>query len=68
MVPEFLRVADYIERAVNIARRIDTETKASMAKPKLDEFRAAVIKDTELANLKEEVSQWVKQYPVPGDL
>ena len=68
MVPEFLRVADYIERAVNIARRIDTETKASMAKPKLDDFRAAVIKDTELANLKEEVSQWVKQYPVPGDL
>lgn len=64
MGSEFERVAEYIDKAVKIAQRV----KISNPKQKLEAFKQEVAVDQEIADLKEEISEWAKQYPVPGDL
>lgn len=65
---DFTKVAEYVDRAVKAALRIKAEASAKGEKQKVADFRKAAEADSEIASLKQEVSQWVSQFPVPGDL
>ncbi|EGV64798.1 serine hydroxymethyltransferase mitochondrial precursor [Yamadazyma tenuis ATCC 10573] len=65
---EFGKVAEYFQRAVDIS--IDLKAQESGKNPKelLASFKQLADASKDVKELGEEVSNWVGQYPVPGDL
>ncbi|ODQ64032.1 serine hydroxymethyltransferase mitochondrial precursor [Nadsonia fulvescens var. elongata DSM 6958] len=63
---DFVKVADYIVKAVDIALAIKKEAIAEGVKTKLADFRPRAEGRADLAALKEEVTAWASTFPVPG--
>ncbi|ODQ80765.1 hypothetical protein BABINDRAFT_160980 [Babjeviella inositovora NRRL Y-12698] len=67
---EFDKVAQYIDTAVSIGKRIQGQVDAADSlmndAEKLIEYKKLVVKDEEVNVLGREVSAWVSDYPVPG--
>mgnify|MGYP001163159171 FL=1 len=71
--PEFAKVAEIIERGVLLAKKLQTQQKESSEKVKgprgqLKQFKQLVAESEEVKQLSEEIKEFVKQYPMPGDL
>lgn len=64
---DFEKAAHYIDRAVKIAKQVKDEVAAKGEKTKISEFRQHVEGSKELEQLKQEVIDWVKVFPVPGE-
>ncbi|VVT43535.1 uncharacterized protein SAPINGB_P000029 [Magnusiomyces paraingens] len=61
---DFKRVVEYIDRAINIA--IDVQKSLPKEANKLKDFKAVIAKGNEtLDGLRDEISQWAKQFPLP---
>lgn len=65
---EFSRVAGYFEKAVEIATALKAKETGDSAKALLASFKELANDDAAVKALATEVSEWVSQYPVPGDL
>ncbi|SCV03864.1 LAMI_0H11562g1_1 [Lachancea mirantina] len=67
---EFVKVAEYIDRAVKLAIGLKSQesSDATDARSKLADFKRLCAQSKEVQNLSKEVSEWVGQYPVPGEL
>ncbi|SCW02503.1 LAFE_0F07866g1_1 [Lachancea fermentati] len=67
---EFSKVAEYIDRAVKMAIALKSQEPldAKDSRSKLMSFKNLCDKSQEVSKLAEEVSDWVGQYPVPGEL
>ena len=64
---DFEKAAHYIDRAVKIAKQVKDAVAAKGDKTKISEFRQHVEGSKELEQLKQEVVDWVKVFPVPGE-
>ncbi|CAI4274398.1 BGN_3a_G0004380.mRNA.1.CDS.1 [Saccharomyces cerevisiae] len=67
---EFSQVAKYIDSAVKLAENLKTlePTTKLDARSRLNEFKKLCNESSEVAALSGEISKWVGQYPVPGDI
>ncbi|SCV00289.1 LANO_0F06128g1_1 [Lachancea nothofagi CBS 11611] len=67
---EFVRVAEYIDKASKIAIGLKSHEPADAkdVRSKLANFRQLCEESREVASLAEEVSQWAGSFPVPGEL
>ena len=65
---EFEKVAEYINRAVELSLKLKGQEQGSVPKELLASFKQLADESTEVKELAEEVAKWVGQYPVPGDL
>ena len=65
---EFGKVAEYFQRAVDIAIELKTKEQGSVAKELLASFKKLADESADVKALDEEVQAWAGQYPVPGDL
>lgn len=65
---EFVKVADYIDSAIEIALKLKQSETGASAKEKLASFKAQADESSDVKKLAKEVADWVSQYPVPGDL
>lgn len=64
---EFDRVAEYFQKAVDIALRLKQSNEGSSAKELLKHFKELAQNDQEVQALNQEIQQWVLEFPVPGD-
>lgn len=61
---DFARVVEYIDRSIKFA--IETQKNLPKEANKLKDFKAAIAKGSpELDQLKAEISEWVKEFPLP---
>ena len=65
---EFAKVAEYFQRAVEIAISLKEKEEGAVAKELLASFKKLADESAEVKALDEEVKAWAAQYPVPGDL
>lgn len=65
---EFARVADYFQKAVEIALRLKSTESGESPKAALANFKEQADADAEVKSLHDEVSLWASSFPVPGDL
>jgi len=70
---EFAKVAEFIEKGVLLAKKLQNDQQQSAEKVKgprgqLKQFKQLVAESEEVKQLAEEVRLFVKQYPMPGDL
>ncbi|GME69978.1 unnamed protein product [Ambrosiozyma monospora] len=66
--PEFEKVADYINQAVEIGIELKASEEGATGKEKLASFKKLVNESEKVKKLDAEVVQFVSQYPVPGEL
>ncbi|GME72887.1 unnamed protein product [Ambrosiozyma monospora] len=66
--PEFEKVADYINQAVEIGVELKASEQGATGKEKLASFKKLVNESEKVKKLDAEVVQFVSQYPVPGEL
>lgn len=64
---DFERVAEYIDKAVKITSQIKADVTAKGEKTKIADFRGHAEGNAEIEKLKEEVTEWAKTFPVPGE-
>ncbi len=67
---DFIRTADYIHTAVQLASRIDREATPAGGKTKLKEFREYLDNGQripEISKTKKEVAEWASSFPSPAD-
>ncbi|ODV95741.1 hypothetical protein PACTADRAFT_49200 [Pachysolen tannophilus NRRL Y-2460] len=61
---DFVKIADYIDRAVQIAKRVQSELPTDANR--LKDFKAKIAEGSEeLTALKKEISQWADLFPLP---
>ncbi|ODV62259.1 serine hydroxymethyltransferase [Ascoidea rubescens DSM 1968] len=65
---EFLKVTDFINKAVELAIEIKNNVTGDSPKSLLANFKIAADENDKVKQLGKEVSDWVSQYPVPGEL
>lgn len=67
---EFILVAQYIEHAVKLAIELKSQelSEGKDARSKLANFKKLCQENEQVVKLGNEVSKWVGQYPVPGEL
>lgn len=65
---EFSKVAEYFQRAVDISIALKAQEQGSVAKELLASFKKLAEESEDVKALSKEVSDWVSNYPVPGDL
>lgn len=67
---EFGKVAEYIDRAVKMAIGLKSQESpdAKDSRAKLANFKQLCEESEHVTKLAEEVSEWVGQFPVPGEL
>lgn len=68
LAPEFDKVAEFIDRAVQIAIELKAKEEGDTPKHKLASFKKLASADAKVKALDNEVVSFVSQYPVPGDL
>ncbi|KAI5949390.1 SHM1 [Candida jiufengensis] len=64
---EFSKVADFIERAVNISINLKSQEQGKVPKELLANFKKLADESNEVKELGDDVAKWASQYPVPGD-
>lgn len=64
---DFVKVAKYIERAVDIAKEVKQAALDKGEKTKLADFKAQAEQHKDIADLKKEVTEWSLTFPVPGE-
>lgn len=64
---DFAKVASYIDKAVKITIQLKADVAAKGEKTKIADFRGHAEGHPEIEKLKEEVTQWAKTFPVPGE-
>lgn len=65
---EFEKVADFMDKAVNIAIQLKAKEVGATPKEKLANFKKLASEDAEVKKLDQEVVDFVSKYPVPGEL
>ncbi|CUS21115.1 LAQU0S02e06194g1_1 [Lachancea quebecensis] len=67
---EFAKVAEYIDRAAKLAIGLKSQeaAEAKDARSKLANFKQLCEESNEVTALAKEVSEWVGEFPVPGEL
>lgn len=64
---DFVKVAEYIDRAVQITIDIKAKVAEKGEKTKIADFRGHAEGNPEIEALKAEVTEWAKTFPVPGE-
>lgn len=65
---EFDKVADFINRAVDLSLKLKGQEQGSVPKELLASFKKLAEESNEVKELANEVAEWAGSYPVPGDL
>ncbi|RCK65518.1 Serine hydroxymethyltransferase, mitochondrial [Candida viswanathii] len=65
---EFDKVAEFIDKAVNIAIELKAQEQGKVAKELLASFKTLADGSDKVKQLDKEVVEWVSKYPVPGEL
>lgn len=65
---EFDKVAEYIDRAVDLSLKIKAQEQGAAPKELLASFKHLAETSAEVKQLGDEVAAWVGEYPVPGEI
>ncbi|GME83309.1 unnamed protein product [[Candida] boidinii] len=65
---EFEKVAEYMEKAVDIALKIKSIEQGSTGREKLIDFKKKADESEEIKALDKQVVEFVSKFPVPGEL
>ena len=65
---EFDKVAEFIDKAVNIAIELKAQEQGKVPKELLASFKKLADESDKVKELDQEVVSWVSKYPVPGEL
>ena len=65
---DFVKVANYIDKAVKLAVEIKNEVAQTGVKTKLADFKLLAQSNPQVQELRDEIIEWAKTFPVPGDL
>lgn len=65
---EFDKVAEFLDKAVNIAIELKSQEQGKVPKELLASFKKLADESDKVKELDQEVVSWVSKYPVPGEL